>query len=105
MKGIKWPDIVAPFIVHLIGLNLDDSEVKKQVDSLYRMLTEKGIQVLFDDREGISAGAKFADSDLIGIPYRVVVSKKTGDQIEVKRRDEHEATYMPVEELLKQIGR
>jgi len=104
-KGIKWPDIVAPFTIHLIGLNLDDSEVKKQVDSLYRMLTEKGIQVLFDDREGISAGAKFADSDLIGIPYRVVISKKTGDQIEVKRRDEQEATYMPVEELLKQIGR
>ncbi len=75
-KGIVWPEAVAPFVVHLVLLNGDVPEVKAEAERLYSDLTKKGVEVLFDDREA-TAGEKFADSDLIGIPKRIVVSKKT----------------------------
>lgn len=74
-KGIVWPVSVAPFQVHLVQVGVDE-KVKKDADELYNALVEAGIEVLFDDRD-LRAGEKFADSDLIGIPYRVVVSEKT----------------------------
>ncbi len=74
-KGIVWPVSVAPYRVHLVCLGMDDN-VKKDADELYAALTEAGIETLYDDRD-VRAGEKFADSDLIGIPYRVVVSEKT----------------------------
>ncbi len=74
-KGIVWPVSVAPFQVHLVQVGVDE-KVKKDADELYDALTEAGIEVLYDDRD-VRAGEKFADSDLIGIPYRVVVSEKT----------------------------
>jgi prolyl-tRNA synthetase len=75
-KGIVWPEAVAPFRVHLIELPSDNEEVKNEAAELYRELTEAGVEVLWDDRDA-RAGEKFADSDLIGIPLRVVVSEKT----------------------------
>ncbi len=74
-KGIVWPTSVAPFQVHLVQVGVDE-QVKKDADELYTALTEAGIEVLYDDRD-LRAGEKFADSDLIGIPYRVIVSEKT----------------------------
>jgi len=74
-KGIIWPQSVAPFQVHLVGLNLEDAEIKDWADGLYNNFVSAGIEVLYDDRD-VRAGEKFADSDLIGIPYRMVVSKK-----------------------------
>jgi prolyl-tRNA synthetase len=74
-KGIVWPVSVAPYYVHLIGLNNEDSAVKDWADGLYASLKERGISVLYDDRDA-RAGEKFADSDLIGIPYRIVASKR-----------------------------
>lgn len=68
-KGIIWPESVAPFKVHLIEINSSAKDV-------YEELQKKGIEVLYDDREDITPGEKFADADLIGIPYRVVVSEK-----------------------------
>ena len=76
-KGLVWPESVAPFQVHLVGLNLDDEEVKDWADGVYSMLQACGVEVLYDDRVEARAGEKFADSDLIGIPYRVVVSRKS----------------------------
>lgn len=78
-KGIVWPKSVAPYVVHLVGLNLEDTSVRDFADGVYASFKDKGIEVLFDDREA-RAGEKFADSDLIGIPYRVVVSKKTKEE-------------------------
>lgn len=80
-KGIIWPAQVAPFAVHLIKLPGGD-----KADTYYRDLKEKGIDVLYDDRE-VSAGEKFGDADLIGIPVRLVVSEKTGEKLEYKKRD------------------
>ncbi|MBX4192407.1 prolyl-tRNA synthetase [Candidatus Parcubacteria bacterium] len=74
-KGLVWPEAVAPFRVHLVQLGTED-EVKTEAEELYRELTGNGVEVLFDDRD-VRAGEKFADSDLIGIPQRVVVSQKT----------------------------
>ncbi len=101
-KGIIWPDSVAPFQVHLIGLNLDNADVLKKANDIYDVLSKSGVEVLFDDRE-VSAGEKFADSDLIGIPYRVVVSAKTADKVEVKRRDSIETKMLEVNELLSEL--
>lgn len=75
-KGIVWPESVAPYRVHLIELSNGNVEVSKEAAELYRELTEEGVEVLWDDRDA-RAGEKFADSDLLGIPLRVVVSEKT----------------------------
>ncbi len=75
-KGIVWPKNVAPFDLHLICLNTDNEEVVAEANKIYEGLIKNGFSVLFDDRDK-QAGEKFADSDLIGLPKRIVVSKKT----------------------------
>lgn len=97
-KGIVWPAAVAPYEVHLIGLNLEDSSVAEKADRTYRVLTQAGVEVIFDDRKDVPAGQKFADADLMGMPYRVVVSAKTGDQMEVKERTSNEVRMVNLEE-------
>ena len=96
--GIVWPPSVAPFDFHLIGLDLDDPAIKQKADKVYDYLIEKGSDVLYDDRAD-SAGIKFKDADLLGIPVRLVVSKKTGDKIEVKERDASTAELVDLKEL------
>ena len=100
-KGMIWPESVAPYQIHLVGLNLDDTDVLKKAEDLYKTLSEKHIEVLFDDRGDLSAGEKFADCDLIGIPYRVVVSKKTTEKFEVKKRDEKDSRLLSLDEIVK----
>lgn len=102
-KGIIWPKNVAPYQTMLIGLNLEKHEVKKQTEELYEKLLSENIDVLYDDREDITAGQKFADYDLIGIPYRAVISQKTKGLIELKKRNEKESSLVSFEELLTQI--
>lgn len=86
-KGIIWPESVSPFNIHLIGLFNESGSVKKTADDLYSKLTKKGVEVLYDDRD-TSAGEKFSDADLIGIPRRYVLSEKTlaNNSVEVKDR-------------------
>lgn len=88
-QGIVWPEAIAPFKVHLISLSGRDSDgVTRQADAVYENLQAAGVEVLYDDRADKAAGEKFADSDLIGIPYRVVVSTKTlvQESVEIKKR-------------------
>ncbi len=89
--GIIWPESIAPFKIHLISLGKEESEAEKDAVALYEELTAKGVEVLFDDRD-TRAGEKFADSDLIGIPYRIVVSDKTlasgGYELKVRKTGE-----------------
>lgn len=100
-KGIVWPEAVAPYKVHLVGLNLEDSEIKDWAEGVYDNLAKAGVEVLFDDRIEARAGEKFSDSDLIGIPYRVVVSKKGKEngQFEVVTRATGEVRQLTEEEL------
>jgi prolyl-tRNA synthetase len=86
-KGLVWPKGIAPFDIHLISIEDKEGKVKKEADKLYERLTKEGKEVLYDDRD-MRAGEKFADSDLMGIPMRVVISEKTIEQgsVEVKDR-------------------
>lgn len=105
-KGIQWPAAVAPFQVHLTSLHTGNDEVLKAAEELYADLSQRGVEILFDDRTDVSAGEKFADADLIGIPYRVTVSKKTLEQgnYEVKDRVSGEVSFVnSLEELMHQI--
>ena len=95
-KGIIWPKEIAPYQAHLVGLN-------KKADEVYQKLLDEGIEVLYDDREGVSAGQKFADCDLIGIPIRLVVSDKTQDKIEWKERSKKETELISLEKTLKRL--
>jgi len=98
-NGIIWPESVAPFKYHLLALG-EDAKIKKYADSVYEKLTDQGVEILYDDRE-MSAGEKFAEADLIGIPYRLVVSEKTleKDSVEIKRRNEKEAKLIKISEM------
>jgi len=85
--GIKWPEAVAPFKVMILNLKAGDAATDGACDSLYRDLTAKGIDVLYDDTDA-RPGAKFATADLIGVPYQVVIGPKglASGQYEIKRR-------------------
>ena len=93
-NGLVWPEAVAPFTVSLVQIGNEESVVKL-AQSTYDELTARGISVLWDDRD-TRPGEKFADADLYGIPYRVVVSNKTvaSGQYEVKKRTESDATMV-----------
>ena len=100
-KGLVWPENVAPFKVYLVSIG----DVKAQADALYDDLTAKGIEVLYDDRDE-RAGAKFADAELLGIPYRVTVSERlVADQkIEFTPRATGESEVLTGEDLLAKLG-
>jgi prolyl-tRNA synthetase len=102
-KGLNWPKSVAPYQVHLLTLNNQDETVAKKADAVYESLLAEGIEVLYDDRVETSTGAKFNDVDLIGLPIRLVVSPKTGDQIEWKDRANEKAELLDIEEVLKRL--
>ena len=95
-RGIIWPFAVAPFEIHVVALPMTDATVREAAEALVSTLEHDGVQVLFDDREE-SAGVKFADADLIGIPLRVTVSKRglAAGTIEWKLRNEAEARHIP----------
>jgi prolyl-tRNA synthetase len=86
-KGLVWPKEISPFDIHLISIEDKEGKVKAEAQKLYDRLVKSGKTVLFDDRD-MRAGEKFADSDLIGIPTRIVISEKTikEDSVEVKDR-------------------
>ncbi|MCK6628225.1 MAG: proline--tRNA ligase [Anaerolineae bacterium] len=98
-KGIIWPESVAPFDVHLVSLAKSrEDEVGQQAEAIYQTLCAAGIEVLYDDRKE-SPGVKFADADLIGIPWRVTVSSRSlqNGGVEVKRRSESKAEVVPLD--------
>jgi prolyl-tRNA synthetase len=103
-KGLIWPEAVAPFKVYLARLG-EAAEVVKAADELYETLTRSGAEVLYDDRDA-RAGEKFADADLLGIPYRVVISDKTqaAGTFELKARSADQAQQVSRDELDKILG-
>lgn len=94
-KGIVWPESVAPFEVHLL-------EFDEPATRIYKALREADIEVLYDDRAA-SPGVKMADSDLLGIPYRLVVSKRTGGAVELKRRDSSKVEIVSLSQLIPKL--
>lgn len=102
-KGIIWPEQISPYDVHLISL-LKPNEMFFKAEELYNKFKQNGIDVLLDDRE-VNAGEKFADSDLIGISKRIVISNKTlsNNSIELKYRNEKESTLIPIDKIIELI--
>jgi prolyl-tRNA synthetase len=100
-KGIVWPESIAPFAIHLVELSQGDENVRLAADTLYAELVDSGVEVLYDDRD-VRAGEKFADSDLLGIPHRVIVGKTTTQQeVEIIRRKDGKKGMLSRESLLK----
>jgi len=100
-RGIIWPKEVAPFDIHLISISEDEKSNK-----IYEILKKEGFDVLFDDREE-SAGSKFKDADLIGIPTRIVISSKLAKdkKVEIKKRSESDPEIINEEDLIKYLKR
>ena len=101
-KGIIWPAEIAPFKTHLIALH----GAEEQAEEIYKELASVCIEALFDDREDKAAGEKFADADLLGIPTRIVVSKKTleQDSVELKQRGEEKTKLVKIKDLKDSIA-
>ena len=101
-RGIVFPHPVAPYQAHLVGLNLSNEDVAAAADELYQRLNAAGIETLYDDRPDAAAGVKFNDADLIGLPVRLVVSPRNLNNgvVEVRGRQEEEATTAPLAEVV-----
>lgn len=106
-RGIVWPDELAPFDAHILALASSNSVVNKriyaQATKLYKDLKSKGVSVLYDDRVGAPAGQKFADADLIGARWRIVISEKTlaVKKVEIKKRSSKVAKLVSVNDVFK----
>lgn len=104
-KGIIWPLSLAPYQVYLCGLGMDRTDVAAASEKLYTDLQSKGVEVLFDDRTE-SAGVRFNDADLLGMPMRIVISQRTlkSQSAEVKWRSTSESLILPLEGLTDRIA-
>jgi prolyl-tRNA synthetase len=101
-KGIIWPASVAPFAIHLVSLDMGDSDVKQKAEEIYDILQNLNLEVLYDNRDDKTAGEKLNDCDLIGIPLRIVVSQKTlkEESVEAKKRNEEKAELVKIKDLI-----
>jgi prolyl-tRNA synthetase len=104
-NGILWKRPLAPFDVHLLGLNMKKESVIRESENLYNTLTQSGLDVLFDDRNNVQAGFKFSDADLIGIPLQVIVGERglKENQVEVKIRATGERMNVNLDELVTKV--
>ncbi|KKT42327.1 MAG: Prolyl-tRNA synthetase [Candidatus Giovannonibacteria bacterium GW2011_GWA2_44_13b] len=104
-NGLRWPKSVAPYDIHLVYLKSNDKNVKAEAEKLYHKCLKAGAEILFDDREDVTAGAKFAESDLIGIPLRVVMSDRTLEKnsAELKARNKKENKLIKISDLYSYI--
>ena len=103
--GLVWDKTLAPFHVHLLGLNMKKDEVIQASEKLYKEMTAKGIEVLFDDRADAQAGFKFKDADLLGMPLQVIVGDKKlkENKAEVKIRKTGERFDVSLDELIAKV--
>ncbi|MEW5797369.1 MAG: proline--tRNA ligase [Bacteroidota bacterium] len=103
--GIKWQKSIAPYDVHLISVNMNSELVKHHAEALYAELQKKGITVLYDDRSDVTAGFKFKDADLLGMPLHVIVGEKNlkNNEIELKDRNSGKRWNVPVSSAIDEI--
>jgi prolyl-tRNA synthetase len=96
--GISWPKAIAPWDVHLVGLGRDGSEERGLAERLYDELLETGLEILYDDRD-LGPGQKFADAELLGVPLRLTVGRRTASsgEVEAQIRRGREDRAVPLE--------
>jgi len=101
-KGIIWPKSVAPFLIHLVSLDMGNEEIMQKAEEIYANLQNSNLEVLYDNRSEKTAGEKLNDCDLIGIPLRLVISQKTLKEasVEFKRRGEEKTELVKINELI-----
>ncbi|MFH1286470.1 MAG: aminoacyl--tRNA ligase-related protein [Candidatus Magasanikbacteria bacterium] len=104
-RGILWPRSIAPFDIHLVSLCREEGHIQK-AEALYQELLAAGLEILFDDRPDIRPGEKFADSDLIGIPQRVIISPKSleSNTVEIKERASGEVKHVAFGSCVHNLG-
>lgn len=104
-NGIIWDKALAPYHVHVIPVNMNSKETVLQANQVYRRFVEAGMEVMFDDRENLSAGFKFKDADLLGMPFQVIVGEKglKNGQVEVKRRRTGERIMVPIDSVVTDV--
>ena len=105
-KGILFPKNIAPYLVHLIGLNLSDDDVAQAAEDLYNQLWELGIETLYDNRTDQTPGVKFNDADLLGLPLRIVVSPRNlkNAQLEIKLRQDDDSQLINQSDIVPWIS-
>lgn len=103
-KGLIWPMTIAPWQVHFCPLRMDDENVSAVSEELYKKMESAGIEVLYDDRN-VSVGVKLTDSELMGVPIRVIISPKTmaNAEAEVTMRETGEKLFIPISELIPEL--
>jgi prolyl-tRNA synthetase len=106
-NGISWDKSLAPYHVHVIAVNMNNKEIVLQANQLYRKFLDAGVETMFDDRENISAGFKFKDADLLGMPFQVIVGEKglKNGQVEIKRRRTGERIMVAVDSAVSEVQR
>ncbi len=104
-RGLVWPASVAPYTVYLVGLNLEDEAVRERAEGLYRDLRHAGVEVLYDDRPE-RAGVKFNDAELLGIPLRLTLSRRTLERgaVELVNRAGGEPRQVPLTSALTEVS-
>lgn len=100
--GIVWDKALAPYLVHVIAINMNNKDIVLTSNQVYKSFNEAGLDTLFDDRANVSPGFKFKDADLLGMPVQVIVGEKglKNNQIEVKVRRTRERTMVPIDDLI-----
>ena len=103
--GPIWPISIAPWEIHMCLLRADDAEAKAFADDLYAKMNNKGMEVLYDDREDVRPGAMFADADLIGAPIRVIVGPKNLQEglVEIVSRDKSISMKVNKDEVIEKV--
>jgi prolyl-tRNA synthetase len=103
-KGIIWPMSIAPYQLYLCPISMENQQVTTTAEKLYAELEAQGLEVLYDDRKE-SAGVKFNDADLLGIPIRVTISPRTLEKnsVEIKKRSEKEAELVPLKGIVEKL--
>ncbi len=106
-KGIIWPREIAPYLVELVELNNQNKDVRSESIKLYNSLSESGVEVLYDERENVSIGEKFADADLIGCPWQIIISAKTLTQnsVEIKERKSGKSQLIKMNQVIKNLAK
>ncbi|MBU2444039.1 MAG: proline--tRNA ligase [Bacteroidetes bacterium] len=104
-KGIKWPMEIAPFKVHLLGVNMKNDNVRSTADKIYYEFNESDIETLYDDRNDVSAGFKFNDADLLGMPLQVIIGEKNlaHNRVEIKNRATGEKQLVEIGQVLRTV--
>ncbi len=103
--GIIWNKALAPYLVHIIAVNMNNADVRENSNEIYKKLIEANIEVIYDDRKDVTPGFKFKDADLLGMPYQIIIGEKSlkNGEVEFKYRRTGERKKIPITSIITEI--